>query len=152
MVSDDTIALLETAPLIGALDRDALHLIAASADTRRLRINDILFRAGDRSDGGYVVLEGELAVARDAPNALVLAGPGSLIGRLALFLRTKRTASAVARAPSRVLRISPTLMRRVTTDFPGAAALMRDALAADLDELTVGLDGVRGKLLAIAPR
>ncbi len=143
MALDDTITLLSRAPLIGLLERDALRLIAFSAETRRLRPNEILFREGERSDGGYVVLSGELAATRDGSEAVTLAGPGSLVGRLALFLRLKRPSSAVARERSNVIRISPTLMRRVLEEFPAAAVSVRDAVADDLDELSEGLDRVR---------
>lgn len=152
MAIDDTIARLAQAPLIGLLDRDALGLIAASGDGRRLRPRDILFRAGERSDGGYVVLEGELAVAREGTDALVLAGPGALIGRLALFVRTPRPAAAIARVQSTVLRITPTLMRRVFDEHPEAALRLRDALSEDLEDLTEDLGSVRRKLSAIERR
>jgi CRP-like cAMP-binding protein len=149
MALDDTIATLSSAPLIGLLERDALRLIAFSAETRRLRPSEILFREGERSDGGYVVLEGEIAATREGSDSLALAGPGALIGRLALFVRTKRPASAVARERSRLIRISPTLMRRVLEEFPAAASAMREAVADDLDELAGGLERVREMLVAI---
>ena len=152
MALDDTIAILSQAPLIGHLERDALRLVAFSAETRRLRANEILFRQGERSDGGYVVLSGEIAATRTGSDELTLAGPGSLVGQVALFVRMLRPASAVARVPTNVLRISPTLMRRLLEEFPAAAGEVRDALARDLDELTVGLDRVRRMLLEIDPR
>lgn len=149
MALDDTIAILAQAPLIGHLERDALRLVAFSADTRRLRTNEILFRQGERSDGGYVVLYGEIAATRAGSDEVTLAGPGSLIGQVALFVRMTRPASAVARQPTKVLRISPTLMRRLLQEFPGAAEEVREALARDLGELTQGLERVRRMLLAL---
>lgn len=149
MALDDTIALLAQAPVIGHLERDALRLLAFSAETRRLRAREILFREGDRSDGGYVVLEGELAAAREGSDAVALAGPGALIGQTALFVRIQRPSSAVARRASSVMRVSPTLMRRVLEEFPAAAAAIQDALADDLAELSGGLERVRQMLLAV---
>ncbi|WP_375460898.1 Crp/Fnr family transcriptional regulator [uncultured Enterovirga sp.] len=149
MALDDTIAILSHAPVIGHLERDALRLVAFSAETRRLRQNEILFRQGDRSDGGYVVLSGEIAVTRAGSDEVTLAGPGSLVGQVALFVRMVRPAAAVARQPTSVLRISPTLMRRLLEEFPSAASEVRDALARDLDELTEGLGRVRRMLLDI---
>lgn len=149
MALDDTIAVLSRVPLIGLLERDALRLVAFSAETRNLRETEVLFREGDRSDGGYVVLDGEIAVTRRGSDAPTLAGPGSLIGRLALFSRSHRSASAVARARSHVLRISPTLMRRVLEEFPAGASAVRDAVAEDLAALAEGLDRVRTRILSI---
>ncbi|MDB5590219.1 cyclic nucleotide-binding domain-containing protein [Enterovirga sp.] len=149
MALDDTIAILSQAPLLGHLERDALRLVAFSAETRRLRTNEILFREGERSDGGYVVLSGEIAASRAASGEVTLAGPGSLVGRTALFVRIVRPASAIAREPTTLLRISPTLMRRLLEEFPSAAGEVREALAQDLTELSDGLERVRRMLLAI---
>lgn len=169
MSLEDTIALLQGAPLIGRFERDALRLLAFSAETRRLRAGDTLFRRGDRSDGGYIVLAGEVDMVSGAgPSGMGLSGkgvsgnaemsdatgsadatlgPGALIGRLALFVRMKRPATARARTACEVLRISPTLVRRVLAEFPEAAAGMHDEIASDLDDLSSGLDRVRTMLM-----
>ena len=151
MALEDDIAILVQASLFELLDRDALRLVAFAAENRVLRAGDVLFRRGDRSDGGYVVSRGAIALdARDdgAPAAFI-AGPGALIGQAALFARIARPATATAREPSTVIRISPSLMRRVLEEFPHAAVAMRDAMAAELERLAEGLEGVRRRLLAI---
>lgn len=147
MALDDVTVALRHAPLFGSLSRDALRLLAFSADTRRLRSNEILFRKNDRSDGGYVVTTGAIVVGAEADGQEpVLAGPGSLIGQIALFVRMQRPSTAVAREASSVLRISPTLMRRVLQEYPEAASGMRDVLAQDLEDFTGALDRVRQRL------
>jgi CRP-like cAMP-binding protein len=151
MSLDDDIATLGRAPLFSLLDRDALRLVAFAAEIRTLRGGDTLFRKGDRSDGGYVVSRGAIvldAAESGLPDAFV-AGPGSLIGQTALFARIERPATAVAREASTVIRISPSLMRRVLEEFPSAASAMRDAMADELGRLSDGLEQVRRKLIAI---
>lgn len=149
MALDDTIEILARTPLLGLLERDALRLVAFSAEVRRLAAGEFLFRQAERSDGGYVVLSGELEASRAGSDDVIPAGPGSLIGRVALFLRLPREASVRARERSAVLRVSPTLMRRVLEEFPQAASQIRDAVAADLDELGEGLERVRSLLLSL---
>ena len=98
-----------------------------------------------------MVSRGAIALdARDdgAPAAFI-AGPGALIGQAALFARIARPATATAREPSTVIRISPSLMRRVLEEFPDAAAAMRNAMAEDLARLARGLEGVRQRIMAI---
>jgi CRP-like cAMP-binding protein len=151
MALEDDITVLSSAPLFNLLGRDALRLVAFASESRTLRAGDLLFRKGDRSDGGYVVSRGAIALdANDdgAPAAFV-AEPGSLIGQAALFTRIQRPASATAREPSTVIRITPSLMRRVLEEFPEAAAAMQDAMAEELTRLTQGLERVRQQLLAI---
>jgi CRP-like cAMP-binding protein len=151
MALEDDIAMLGRASLFNLLDRDALRLVAFAAESRVLRAGDVLFRKGDRSDGGYVVSRGAVALdARDDGSpATFIAGPGALIGQAALFTRIVRAATATAREPSTVMRVSPSLMRRVLEEFPSAAAAMQDAMAEDLNHLTRGLEQVRRQLLAI---
>jgi len=151
MALDDDIATLSQAPLFNLLERDALRLVAFASETRTYREGDVLFRRGDRSDGGYVVSRGSIALDASesgAPEAFV-AGPGSLIGQAALFARVERRATATAREPSAVIRVSPSLMRRVLEEFPDAAAAIQDTMAEELTRLTEGLERVRQQLIAI---
>jgi CRP-like cAMP-binding protein len=148
MALDDTIAVMARVPILGLFGADALRILAFSADTRRAAAGELLFRKGERSDGGYVVLSGSVAVGRDdgrEPAEMIL-GPGSLIGRTALFARLQRSSTAIAREDATLLRISPTLMRRVLQEFPEVAARMRDALADDMAELADGLAAVQRTL------
>jgi CRP-like cAMP-binding protein len=151
MALEDDIAILSRAPLFCLLDRDALRLVAFASETRILRAGDMLFRKGDRSDGGYVVSRGAIGLdaSDDGSPAAFVAGPGSLIGQAALFTRVVRPATASAQEPSTVIRVTPSLMRRVLEEFPDAASAMHDAMAEELDRLTEGLEKVRQQLIAI---
>ena len=132
MSLDDDIAMLAQAPLLGLLEWDALRLLAFAADKRRLRQGDVLFRKGDRSDAGYIVTEGEIGLDIGGGKPVTVARRGDLIGQTALFVRGHRPATATARAPSVVLRLSVSLIRRVLEEYPDVAAKMHAALAAEL--------------------
>jgi CRP-like cAMP-binding protein len=150
MSLEDDIATLGRAPLFHLLDRDALRLLAFASENRELEEGEVLFQAGERSDGGYVVSYGALVLeAQDGNAAPFVATPGSLIGQAALFATVERPATATAREASEVMRISPAVMRRMLREFPQSAAAMQDSLAGDLAELTEGLEQVRRRLLAI---
>ena len=150
MALEDDIAILARAPLLGLMGRDALRLLAFAAEQRSLQTGEVLFRRGDRSDGGYVVTRGEIALdsAGDGSQPFT-ARSGTLIGQTALLVRSGRRANAIAREPSAVMRISPTLMRRVLEEFPASAAAIRAAIVKDLVALSEGLAGVRRRLEAI---
>jgi CRP-like cAMP-binding protein len=151
MALDDDIAVLSQAPLFNLLERDALRLVAFASENRTYREGDVLFKKGDRSDGGYVVSRGAIALdaSDDGSPEAFLAGPGSLIGQAALFARIERRATATAREPSAIIRVTPSLMRRVLEEFPDAAAAIQDAMAEELTRLTEGLERVRQQLIAI---
>ena len=152
MALDNTIAVLRRAPIFGLFEDEALRIIANVADSRKLRPGEMLFRQGDRSDGGYVVTSGEITVGRegDAADAedSVRLGPGGLIGQVALFVRMQRPATATAQEASSVLRISPTLMKRVLQEYPAAADGMVQVLSRDLEALAAGLGSVEALFAA----
>jgi CRP-like cAMP-binding protein len=151
MALDDDIATLSQAPLFNLLEKDALRLVAFASENRTYHEGDVLFKKGDRSDGGYVVTRGSIALdaAEDGSPAAFVAGTGALIGQAALFARIERRATATAQEPSAIIRVTPSLMRRVLEEFPDAAAAIHEAMAEELTRLTEGLERVRQQLIAI---
>lgn len=147
-LDEASLSVLRVTPVLGLFDEAALRVLANVADTRRLKADEVLFRRGDRSDGGFAVLSGSIEVGREAgfSDDGVVVGPGCLVGQTALFLRMQRPATAVALEPTAVMRVSPTLMRRVLQQFPDAADRMSDWIAAELDATAADLDGVRAVL------
>lgn len=149
MSLDEKIDLLSRVALFELVERDALRLMAFAAETRRMRANEFLFKEGERSDGGYVVMSGSLVTTKAGSEAETIAERGTLIGRTALFLRVKRPVSAMATDLSEVLRISPTMMKRMLEEFPGAASAIREALADDLADLSADLARAHKLLIAV---
>ncbi|MEN5084475.1 cyclic nucleotide-binding domain-containing protein [Bosea sp. TWI1241] len=132
MALEDDIRLLTRQPLLGLLDRDALRLVAFAAEPRTLRAGDVLFRHGDGADGAYLVVSGAVALSRvdDGRPAEEIAGPGTLLGELALFAPVERPATAIAREKTQVMKLSRNVMRRVLGESPASA----DAIAAAIEE------------------
>jgi CRP-like cAMP-binding protein len=129
MALEDDMALLSRVTILASMDRDALRLLAFSAESRQLRAGDTLFRKGDVSDGGFVIARGSVALIEDdTETADAVVGPGSLIGEIALITETRRPTTAIAREPTTVLRISRAMFRRTLEEYPH----MAQRLAADL--------------------
>ena len=141
---DDDIAILAAAPVFGLFDQAALRLLCFAGDRIDLQTGDILFRRGDRADGGYVVLSGTIALEPKS-GATIEAGPSTLIGRNALFALGVRPAEARAASEAQVVRISLQLMSRMLREFPKTAAEIHDWLAEDLADLVRDLAQVRAK-------
>jgi CRP-like cAMP-binding protein len=123
MSLESEIAQLQTNPVFALFDIEALRLIAFSSDTRIMRRDDILFRQGDVSDGGYFIQSGSLSIASD--DGAETHGPGALVGESALFADTQRPGTATMLEPSVVRRIPRHLMRRVLAEFPGTAVRLQ---------------------------
>jgi CRP-like cAMP-binding protein len=151
MALDDDIALLARQPLLSLMERDALRLVAFAAENRTLRAGDVLFRSGENSDGAVLVVSGAVALTSgdDGQPADEIAGPGTLLGELALFTSIKRPTTAVAREPTQVMRLSRSVMRRVLNEFPDSAQAIADVVAERLRQFVGELGEVRNRLDAI---
>jgi CRP-like cAMP-binding protein len=131
MSIEDDVALLERAPTLRLLGTTALRVLAIGADQRDVGRGDALFTVGDEADAGYVVQRGTFRVSfDDGSRHEIIAGPGSLIGAVALVVPTQRPSTAVAIEHSTVIRIARSLFQRVLESDPEAARRMRDELAA----------------------
>jgi CRP-like cAMP-binding protein len=149
MTIEDDIAFLERVPTFAQLGFSALQIIAIGSESRQLESGEVLFRAGETADAGYVVQFGALKLTKhDVKRAdpSVTLGPGVLIGELALLTETVRPATAVAAEPTTVIRISRSLFRKVLEGFPDAARLMRDRLAERANQATDEIAAVRTTL------
>jgi CRP-like cAMP-binding protein len=69
-----------------------------------------------------------------------------LLGELALFAKTVRPATAIAREPSAVIRISRSLFLKMLESYPDAAVKLRDQLAARATQHAKELGNVRAGL------
>jgi CRP-like cAMP-binding protein len=137
---EQDIARLSMVPLFAELGTDHLRLIAFSATRLELADSRVLFRADAKALSGFVVMSGEIQLSRgpDAePVLLGRYGPGTLIGETALFIETRRPATATAVGDTQVMEIDRTLMRRILTEFPEQAVRMHAMIADRLME-TVG--------------
>lgn len=151
MALEDDIVILQRQPLLGLMEHEALRLLAFSAESRILRAGDILFRKGEGSDGGYLVISGAVAIstAETGPTPATIAGPGTLLGELALFSAIERPATAMAREPTQVMKLSRAVMRRVLTEFPASAEAIAQAISTRLDVFQQEIDVVGRDLRAI---
>ena len=126
MALHDTVRTLANVPTFRTLDPEALRLIAFSAEMRILRAGDVLFREGEASDCGYVLLSGIVALAFGRKIMMVKAP--LLIGDAALVAETMRPATGTAREPSSVLKISRHVFRRVISEYPDSAVRLQRSL------------------------
>ncbi len=144
MSIEDDIALFERVPALNLLGMAALQVLAIGAEQRDFRKDDELFRAGDQADAGFVVRQGMFRVT--SGDHEIVAGPGSLIGELALMVPMARPATATALEPSSVVRLSRSLFQRVLESHPEAARRLRDDLAAQTSSVSDALMRLSTKL------
>ena len=147
MTIEDDIAFLERVPALRLLGRDALRILAIGSESRYIHEGISLFGEGEDADGAYVVQEGSFDLVSEKSRVPPgVAGPGTLIGELALLTETKRLVTATAREPSSVVRIPRQLFLKTLEGYPDAAVRMRDAMAARVNRTAGEFARVRGAL------
>ena len=145
MSLEHDIAFFEQVPSFAVLGKPALRILAIGAETKQLPSGAVLFYAGELADGGYVVQEGSLLLEPNSPREgeQFTAGPGTLVGELALLTDTVCAATAIAKGPTVVIRISRSLFKKMLEGYPAAAVKLRDIMTARLDAWTRELGGVK---------
>jgi CRP-like cAMP-binding protein len=123
MSIEDDVALLERVPTMRLLGTASLRMLAIGSEQRDFARGDLLFTAGDAADAGFIVQRGAFRI-EDGNGAEIVAGPGTLIGELALVVAMPRPSTATALEYSSVVRVS-----RVLESDPVAARRLRDEFA-----------------------
>jgi CRP-like cAMP-binding protein len=149
MSLDSDVKFLAALPIFASLDVEALRLIAFAAETRTFMAGDVLYRQGQLSFGGYVIVSG--AVALDSsPNGGVAAkiiGPGGLLGESALLVPTRNPVTAIARQNVTVLKISRALFLRTLAETPASAHRLKAELGRELKTFVDDLEKTRKSFL-----
>ena len=134
MSIEDDVALLERVPTLRLLGTAALRMLAIGSEQRNIARGDLLFSAGEDADAGFIVQRGAFRID-DGGGAELVAGPGALIGELALVVAMQRPSTAIAIEYSSVIRIARSLFQRVLESDPAAARRLRDEFANRTSQL-----------------
>ena len=134
MSIEDDVALLERVPTLRLLGTTALRMLAIGSEQRDIARGDLLFNAGDDADAGFIVQRGAFRI-NDGNGAEIVAGPGALIGELALVVAMQRPSTALAIEHSSVIRVARSLFQRVLESDPVAARRLRDEFASRTSQI-----------------
>src|SRR6266852_1953254 len=128
MSIEDDVALLERVPTLRLLGTAALRMLAIGSEQRDVARGDVLFNEGEDADAGFIVQRGAFRL-EDGGGAEIVAGPGALLGELALVVAMQRPSTAIAMEHSSVIRVARSLFQRVLESDPAAARRLRDEFA-----------------------
>lgn len=150
MSIDDDVALLERVPTLRVLGTAALRVLAIGSEQQEFARGAYLFRAGDEADCGFIVQRGAFRIDLDGGGGDhdMIAGPGALIGELALVMAMQRPSTAVALEYSSVIRIARSMFARVLDSDPSAARRLRDEFAARTSQMASDIMLVGAKLIS----
>jgi len=145
MSIEDEIAFLESVPILRRLGNGALRSLAIAAETYSMQPGEVLFSAEEVADGAYIVQQGAVTL-KPVHGPEIVAGPGTLLGESALLAEIKRPATATAREPAKLMRISRATFLKVLDSYPDAAQQLRDLLASRSDQWAREMANIRATL------
>jgi len=122
--------LFRTSPLFRGFPPEIRRDLARMFEVRRADEGTVLLAQGKRSDGLYVVLQGQLVTAVDADTTPVSLGPGAILGQQSLI--THGPAEVTLRATSEllVLRLPASRFMTLVSGYPPVLERLTE-LAAD---------------------
>jgi len=124
--TDGIVRLLRAASSFAPIPEPDLRRIASSCTVDSASAGEALFAQGDAGSWAYLVLEGEVAVEVEVEAdgervTVAVIRPGELVGEIAAFASTPRTATVRARSAARLLRIEQAVVRRYLAGSPETA-------------------------------
>ena len=121
---------------------DMLELFRGEPGRVRRPGGEFVFREGEEAREMFVVLEGEVEIL--VGNVLVeVAGPGAVIGEMALVERVPRAATARARTECSLLAVDAARFESLVSQVPPFALLVMRSMAERLRRMNrLAVDGV----------
>jgi CRP-like cAMP-binding protein len=125
---------LRRIPIFADCDPLHLQLIAFSAQRERFEEGQAIIREGMDAGAAYLILSGEAALSAAAEGRIGGAGPGALLGEVAMIGEGQYALTATAMETVTAARIGQDLFMRVAREFPDFGAAVFRVLASRLDQ------------------
>lgn len=131
------IEVLRRVPFFSRFGEEHLRLLAFGGENKTYAADQTLFRAGDPSEGGLVVLSGKIILSTgEHDDTGTPYETASLFGQRALLAATTRRQTATAQVDSEVMMIRRTLFVRMLAEFPDLAQKLHQDMSMELRQLT----------------
>lgn len=128
---------------------DQLRLLAFGAEACTLFAGETLFLENDKSDCGFVLVEGLIDLTtslHDGERIISSIEPGGLVGELALISETLRSTNAIARRNSRLLQIPRVLFVRMLKKYPETARGLYQKISRSVRSTMLEMEKIRTDL------
>ena len=122
------IELLKRVPLFAECSKAELRELAATADEVDLREGTVLTKEGASAHEFFVLERGTVEVTQGGRKVGELTG-GDWLGEIALLTKTRRTATARATSPVRLLVITDRAFKRLVKEMPSIAIKVLTSVA-----------------------
>jgi CRP-like cAMP-binding protein len=138
LITIERVAVLQRVGLFADVPGSELAAVARLMDEVRLDADVTFIRRGAIEDWLFVVAHGEIEIHLDAVS-IGRAGPGSVVGELAVLAPAPRSASVTTRSPTLLLRLRHEPFHELLEDHPDVSRALITTLA---HQLQANADGI----------
>lgn len=135
--------LLDSAPILSRFSSEAKARLLPMSRVESLAPGDVLFKIGDAIQDIFLVLEGEIDIARQHEASVV--GAQCYLGEEAALGCARYMSSAAARGPARVLRISHHALAKPLANNPSVRRDLWLSLVSHFADKMVSTEAGAGK-------
>ena len=115
------------------------HLFRNEPDIVLFAPGEVIVAAGEAADAMYVIIEGSVDI-RIGDTTIDVAGPGEIVGEMALIDQTTRSASVVALSPLRLARIDRRRFLYLVQNTPTFAIDVMSVMASRLRRIDAAIE------------
>ena len=130
-------------PLFAECEPVHLQLLAFSAARQAFESGDTVLKQGFKGGAAYLILSGRVDLSTGTTGKIGSAGPGAMLGEVAMIGETAYAITARASEPLVTARIDRELFMRVAREYPDFGAAVFRALSRKLDNSMDDLGAVR---------
>jgi CRP-like cAMP-binding protein len=134
MTHVDTILHLRSLDLFAGLTTRQLAELARVVAERNVESGATIVREGEFDDQMYFIVDGQVRITKEGAPVSAL-GPGEFFGEIAVFDGERRSASAIAEGPVRLLRLDRQDLFEVMEEHPAIAVAICQTLSRRIREL-----------------
>ncbi|MDA0339006.1 MAG: cyclic nucleotide-binding domain-containing protein [Proteobacteria bacterium] len=145
----DAVKVLRSIPMFAKVDPSKLKLLAFASEYLTFDDGEDLCREGDHADTVFLIYEGEVDVIAhvgDTDLAVAKLGQHALVGEMAIFRNTTRSATLRAHGRVGVLSLSGDMFVRLVTENPDAAMVVMRILSEKIAQATQLFEDAQVKL------
>lgn len=136
MALEEDIRVLSGVKLFEGFAHEQLRLLAFGAENVVLHADKKLYLQDDEADSAYVVVSGRVILYRESDGSIIgYAGPGIMLGELAIVADSRRLTSAAAATETELLRLTRKMFRRILEEYPDIAILLHRRISEELQTM-----------------
>jgi CRP-like cAMP-binding protein len=134
---------LRNIPIFSECEAVHLQLLAFSAVRQSFATGEFIIRQGNKGTAAFLILNGEARLSSTDAGPLGSAGPGALLGEIAMIGERPYSVTATAVETVSTARIDRDLFMRVAREFPEFGTAVFGVLSRRLDGVMGDLDAAR---------